>query len=238
LPWRSAEPFPRAGEPARAQARPWRVPPAKPPRCRQPGGHTLPTAHDNGSLVVTVPNGNVFLRAFTPDVTQLYTPDGGLARMVRRAATTPVPPGSYEANPLLSVPALVGEVATALSLDEDAAALHLQLLTLAHPTDRNIRRWNAWSPARHKAAQSALATSGLTETGKRPRAGRTAFIPGPWTDLKTPHLPLETAKLTPYAAPNSNGKDIYGPFCRLLSPLPLHELFTQAWTRSPSRQGR
>ncbi|KFF99132.1 hypothetical protein IQ62_20845 [Streptomyces scabiei] len=203
----------------------------------QPGGHTLPSAYDNGSLVVTVPNGNVFLRASTPDVTQLYTPDGGLARMVRRAATTPVPPGSYEANPLLSVPALVGEVATALSLDEDAAALHLQLLTLAHPTDRNIRRWNAWSPARHKAAQSALATSGLTETGKRPRAGRTAFIPGPWTDLKTPHLPLETAKLTPYAAPNSNGKDMYGPFCRLLSPLPLHELFTQAWAKSPSRQG-
>jgi hypothetical protein len=30
---------------------------------------------------------------------------------------------------------------------------------------------------------------------------------------------------------------MYGPFCRLLSPLPLHELFTQAWARSPSRLG-
>jgi hypothetical protein len=198
----------------------------------QPGDHTLPTAYDNGSLVVTVPHGQVFLRASTPDVTQLYTPDGGLARMVRRAATTPVPPGSYEANPLLSVPALVGEVATTLSLDEDSAALYLQLLTLAHPTDRNIRRWNAWSPARHKAAQSALAATGLTETAKRPRAGRTAFVPGPWTDLKAPHTPLETAKLTSYGAPDAHGKEVYGPFCRLISPLPLHEQFARAWAAS------
>ncbi|WP_328766969.1 hypothetical protein [Streptomyces sp. NBC_00286] len=198
----------------------------------QPGGHTLPTAYDNGSLVVTIPHGQVFLRASTPDATQLYTPDGGLARMVQRAATTPVPPGSYEANPLLSVPALVGEVATTLSLDEDAAALYLQLRTLAHPTDRNIRRWNAWSPARHKAAQSALAATGLTETAKRPRAGRTAFVPGPWTDLKAPHTPLETAKLTSYGAPDSHGKEVYGPFCRLISPLPLHEQFARAtWAR-------
>ncbi|MCX4908940.1 hypothetical protein [Streptomyces sp. NBC_00878] len=33
------------------------------------------------------------------------------------------------------------------------------------------------------------------------------------------------------------GKHLFGPFCRLLSPRPLHELFAEAWAKSPSRQG-
>lgn len=203
----------------------------------QPGGHSLPTVYDNGSLVVTVPHGEVFLRASTPDPARLHTPEGGLARMMRRATTTPVPPGSYEANPVLSVPDLVNEAATTLALGVDAAALHLQLLTLAHPTDRNIRRWNGWSATRHRAAQSAWPppASSRWASAHAPAARHSPPAPGP-TSRRLISL-LETAKLTAYRALNSNGKYMHSPFCRLLPPVPTHELFVQAWAAAETNRG-
>src|SRR6185503_16997028 len=74
---------------------------------------------------------------------------GGLVRTAARAADTPVPVGGYEANPLLSVPDLVDKAAGELGTDPDVAALYLQLLTLARPTNANVRRWNGWSASRH-----------------------------------------------------------------------------------------
>ncbi|MFJ6783358.1 hypothetical protein [Streptomyces yangpuensis] len=91
-----------------------------------------------------------------------------------------------------------------------------------------MRRWNGWSPARHEAAQAELVAAGAVEGGRRARAGRTAFVPGPWTELKAPHLPLETAKLAPYAACLGRSEPEM-PFLRLLSPVPPHELFAEAW---------
>jgi hypothetical protein len=155
--------------------------------------------------------------------------DDGLARMVARASDTPVPPGGYEANPLLSVPDLVEEVDTALGAGQDAAALYLQLLTLSRPTDRNIRKWNGWTAPRHKAAQTRLVELGAVQQDKRPRAGRTAFLPGGWTQVKTPHPPLETYKLDSYLAAVNDKKEVEGPFTMLLPPIPLHEMFTNAW---------
>ncbi|WP_030269709.1 hypothetical protein [Streptomyces sp. NRRL B-24484] len=155
---------------------------------------------------------------------------GGLERMAARAADTPVPAGRHEADPALSVPGLVAEAAAALAVGADAAALLLQLLTLARPTDRNVRRWNGWTPARHRAAQAELVAAGLVETGRRSRAGRTAFAPGPWTELKSPELPLETAKLATHLAGREFRKETSGPFLRLLPPRPLHEMFAAAWT--------
>ncbi|WP_285494906.1 hypothetical protein [Actinomadura sp. NBRC 104425] len=156
--------------------------------------------------------------------------DDGLARMVARAADTPVPPGGYEANPLLSVPDLVDEVAEALRASRDAAALYLQLLTLARPTDRNVRTWNGWTAARHKAAEAELVERGAVVQEKRPRAGRTAFIPGDWTELKAPHLPLETYKLDLHlAAADHRRKEVDAPVTRLMPPKPLHEMFADAW---------
>ncbi|WP_431681403.1 hypothetical protein [Kitasatospora sp. KL5] len=160
---------------------------------------------------------------------ELLLPGGGLERMVRRAADTPVPAGRYEADPALGVPGLVAEVSGVLGVGADAAALLLQLLTLARPTDKDVRRWNGWTPARHKAAQEELAAARLIETGKRARAGRTAFVPGPWTDLKAPELPLETAKLATHLAGREFRKEVEGPFLRLLPPKPLHEMFADAW---------
>ncbi|MGW6918056.1 hypothetical protein ACWGB8_30220 [Kitasatospora sp. NPDC054939] len=154
---------------------------------------------------------------------------GGLQRMVQRAAATPVPAGRYEADPRQSVPQLVQEAAEVLGVDGDAAALLLQLLALARPTDRNVRRWNSWTPARHKAAQQQLTDAGLVETGKRPRAGRTVFVPGPWTEFKAPELPLESAKSAAHLAAADRRKELEGPLLRLLPTRPLHELFEEAW---------
>jgi hypothetical protein len=148
--------------------------------------------------------------------------------MVRRAEETPVPAGAYETNPRHSAPDLTAEVSDHLAVGPDAAALYLQLLALARPTDQNVRRWNGWTAARHKKAQAELAATGAVETGKRSRAGRTAFVPGPWTDIASPHLPLETAKITAYGA-TTDGTTVRGPFTRLLPPLPVHELFARAW---------
>ncbi|ARF53994.1 hypothetical protein B1H19_07160 [Streptomyces gilvosporeus] len=155
----------------------------------------------------------------------------GIADLAARAADTPVPVGGYEANPLLSVPDLVDEAAGSLGVGRDAAALYLQLATLARPTDRAVRRWNGWSTARHRTVQAELAATGAVVTEKRSRAGRTAFLPGGWTELKAPHLPLETAKLDAHLAAATEKRELDGPFTRLLPPRPLHEMFAEAWAR-------
>ncbi|WP_173874071.1 hypothetical protein, partial [Streptomyces albus] len=80
----------------------------------------------------------------------------GLRRLADRSATTPVPPGQYETNPLFSVPDLVAEVATALGAGRDAAALHLQLHALGRPSDRTVRRWNMWTPEHHRTVRKEL----------------------------------------------------------------------------------
>jgi len=205
---------------------------------------------DDGLLVVAVPRGEVFLRPAAladpalvegvlarctqRDLTWLRATleavrdmFAGLARIVDRAATTPVPAGGYEADPTLSAPDAVAGHARRLGIGADAAALHLQLLTLARPTDRNIRRWNGWTPARHKAAQAELVDAGAVDTDRRPRAGRTVFVPGAWETLDAPHLPLERHKLADHLATVS-AKVVRSPFPRLLAPVPLHELFARA----------
>ncbi|KAF0845404.1 hypothetical protein FNL39_1075 [Nocardia caishijiensis] len=153
----------------------------------------------------------------------------GVAALVERAATTPVAAGRYEADPQHSVPDLVERVSATIGTSPDAAALYLQLLTLARPTDRAVRRFNNWTPARHKKAQAELVAGQLVVEDKRARAGRTAFIPGPWTaKMPSPHLPLETAKLDRHLVRIEN-KSIIGPFTALLPPRPLHEMFADAW---------
>ncbi|MCK9869430.1 hypothetical protein MRI28_07145 [Nocardiopsis dassonvillei] len=154
---------------------------------------------------------------------------GGLARTVARAADTPVPAGGFEADPRLSVPDLVEEVAGRLDVDADAAALYLQLLTLSRPTDRNVRRWNGWAPAHHRRTAARLLETGAVEQGRRSRAGRTLFVPGGWTELKAPHLPLETAKLGSHLVRARIDKQIEGPLNGVWPVAPAHEMFARAW---------
>ncbi|MEU9241983.1 hypothetical protein [Streptomyces sp. NPDC048385] len=138
-----------------------------------------------------------------------------------RALTAEGPEG-YAQDPSVSVPALVAEVAEAHGLGADAAALYLQLLALPDPTDRNCARWTGWKPARIKKARAELAATALVVEAKRPRAGRTLFLPGGWRDLRAPALPSETWKEALY--PVSDGD-------RTLPLVPVRELFTRAWER-------
>ncbi|MFF5706407.1 hypothetical protein ACFY7H_28570 [Streptomyces sp. NPDC012794] len=214
---------------------------------------------DDGLFVVAVPSGDSFLRpAALADPRRTARAErlaatvregylltvlrrhrdlfDGLARLAARATDTPVPEGRYEADPALSAPELVAEAAESLGVGPDAAALYLQLLALARPTDRAVRRWNGWTAARHKAAQAELAASGAVESGKRPRAGRTLFVPGGWTELRAPHLPVEHAKLAAHLA-SASGTTLHAPLLRLLAPLPPHELFARAWAAAAAAGG-
>ncbi|WP_406443908.1 hypothetical protein OHB00_44995 [Streptomyces sp. NBC_00631] len=131
-------------------------------------------------------------------------------------------PEGYAQDPSVSVPALVAEVAEAHGLGADAAVLYLQLLALPDPTDRNCARWTGWKPARLKKARAELAATALVVEAKRPRAGRTLFLPGGWRDLRAPALPLETWKEALY--PVAGGD-------RTLPLVPVREVFTRAWER-------
>ncbi|MGW2425514.1 hypothetical protein ACWC0C_40800 [Streptomyces sp. NPDC001709] len=149
------------------------------------------------------------------------------ARIVERIEGASLPAGSYETNPVLSAPDVLGQVIGELGIDEDAAALYLQLLTLRAPSDRNIRMWNGWKAARHQKAGAVLVERGLVVEDKRARAGRQLFLPGEWIHAGKPYQPMEAWKAELLGVERSyNG--------RLENPLPLPtrtlpELFAHAW---------
>ncbi|MEU1621279.1 hypothetical protein ABZ479_28765 [Streptomyces sp. NPDC005722] len=147
--------------------------------------------------------------------------DGELARAVAAGGGAGEPAGHAQ-DPTVSVPALVTEVAGAHGLGEDAAALYLQLLALPDPTDRNCARWTGWKPTRMKKARAELAATGLVVEAKRPRAGRTLFLPCGWRDLKAPAVPVETWKEGLYPVRDHT---------RVVPLLPVPELFARAWER-------
>nr|WP_234331969.1 hypothetical protein [Streptomyces sp. NRRL F-5650] len=147
--------------------------------------------------------------------------DGELSRSLD-AAQDPEGATGHAQDPTVSVPALVTEVAAAHGLSEDAAALYLQVLALPDPTDRNCARWTGWRPARAKKARAELAATELVVEARRPRAGRSLFLPCGWRDLKSPALPVETWKEGLYRV---------GEGFRAVPLLPVSELFTRAWER-------
>lgn len=122
---------------------------------------------------------------------------------------------------------LVGQVAAALGIGEDAATLYLQLLALPDPTDRNVARWTGWKPARLTAARKALAATGHVVEAKRTRAGRSLFLPGGWLALKSPYLPVERWKI-PLLTLTADGRPALGV---VVPTAPLPDLFTLAWQR-------
>ncbi|MFJ9517977.1 DNA-binding protein [Kitasatospora sp. NPDC101801] len=130
-------------------------------------------------------------------------------------------------DPSRSVPGLVAEAAAAHGLGADAATLYLMLLALPDPTDRNTARWTGWKPARLKAARAELAAGDLVVPAARTRAGRSLFLPGGWTELRSPHLPLETWKvpmLGEFAAAGT-------PLGTVVPAEPVAALFRRAWQR-------
>jgi hypothetical protein len=157
----------------------------------------------------------------------------GAVAMAERVTNTPVFPDGWEANPGQSCPELVKEVETALSLEEDAAILYLQVLALHEPTSKNLPRWNVWTPARLKKASAALIQNGLVVEGTRARAGRGIFLPGHWVELKAPNLPLEAWKLPLYGITMEKNVAMF-PLDRVVALRPLHEVFATAWHRLKS----
>jgi hypothetical protein len=167
------------------------------------------------------------------------SPGFGAARTIRsagfdalaaRVQATPVPAGGHEANPLLSAPAVVAEVAAAHGLGEEAAALYVQTLGHLAPTARAVQAWNGWTSARYRKAAAELAAKGLVVEAKRARAGREHFLPGGWEDLKAPEWPVETWKLALYGA-RREGQGIVRPLGVLLPLEPLHAVYEAAWRR-------
>ncbi|MEU6865459.1 DNA-binding protein [Streptomyces sp. NPDC046876] len=133
----------------------------------------------------------------------------------------------YPQDPTRSVPDLVERAAQAHGLGADAAALYLILLAMPDPTDRNTARWTGWKPARIKAARAELAATDLVVTASRTRAGRSLFLPGGWTEMSSPVLPVEQWKLPMYAlAPGGS------PALGVLVPAePAADLYRRAWQR-------
>jgi hypothetical protein len=159
---------------------------------------------------------------------------GDFDALIARIGETPVPDGGYECNPITSVPELVESVGNALDLDQNAAALYLQLATLADPKDKKIKAWNGWSSKVHRKAQQALVDRELVLEAKRSRAGRGAFVPGGWEKLKSPHAPIETWKLPLYGVERGADDNLIMPLGFIVPLRPIHELFATAWARIES----
>ncbi|MFB7666463.1 hypothetical protein ACFC1R_21335 [Kitasatospora sp. NPDC056138] len=153
---------------------------------------------------------------------------GGLTELAAHLAQDSARTPGWEQDPRRSVPELVAECAEACALPADAAALHLMLLALPDPTDRRVKQWTGWSTAQLRKAGESLEAGGLAVRATRARAGRQLFVPGAWTELKAPRLPLETSKLAllPYAAERA-----FAAHTALVPALPLPALFTEAWRK-------
>jgi hypothetical protein len=130
-------------------------------------------------------------------------------------------------DPSRSAPQLLAQVAERHGLGADAATLYLQLLALPDPTDRNVAAWTGWKPARLKAARAELLATDLIVEAKRPRAGRTLFLPGGWLAWKAPVLPLERWKLPLLIGAGEDGTALGS----VVPVAPAPALFTLAWDR-------
>ncbi|GAA2725053.1 DNA-binding protein [Actinocorallia aurantiaca] len=178
------------------------------------------------------------LRADVPELAALELPWGtALAARFAELLADPGDPVAGERNadgtwwpqdPSRSVPDLVSEVSERYGLSPDAAAVYLMLLAMPDPTDKNTARWTGWKPARIKAARAELAATDLVVEARRSRAGRSLFLPGGWSDLKTPCLPLEEWKLPLYDLASGQARPPLG----VVAPLePVTDLYRRAWQR-------
>ncbi len=163
-----------------------------------------------------------------------HGPDGKRTvyeRFRRRMEDSPVPEGGWEYNPLLSAAHLLPEVRRRLGLSEPGAASYLQMLTLQHPTQENVRKWNGWSAQTYDECMRELKEANLAIKAERGRAGRSHFLPGGWEDLKSPHLPIESWKFPLFQLSRDADGNLIVPLGCILPLIPVHELFESAWQR-------
>ena len=146
-------------------------------------------------------------------------------------------PGKGEpSDPLVSAPELVATAANTLGVSEDAARYYLQLLAWPDPTDKNIRRWNSWKKADIVRAGDELVAAGKVVEGKRPRSGRSYFLPGGWVEKvqkSDGQLPIEVWKLPAFGIEQTGNKGEFEPQLGIaVAPLPPTEWFAACWERS------
>lgn len=142
------------------------------------------------------------------------------AQLAERVATTDVPDGQYEANPLCSAKKLVSRAMKDHGISEDAAVLYLQTLALAEPTQAKVTLWNGWKPKQYATAAAELVKKKLVTEGKRERAGRTVFLRGGYAKGAGKNLPMEEWK-----------QPFYGTLARHVVTEPAGALFARAYKR-------
>ncbi|WP_234048534.1 SH3 domain-containing protein [Streptomyces liliifuscus] len=135
-------------------------------------------------------------------------------------------------DPARSVPDLVAEVAERYGIGADAAVIYLMLLAMPDPTDHHTARWTGWAKqrggtARLRAARAELAATDLVLEGSRTRAGRSLFLPGGWTQLAKPYVPLERWKVPMYDLLHGE-ETVLGV---VVPTLPVADLYRVAWRR-------
>lgn len=150
--------------------------------------------------------------------------EGELAALARDGAA------GWGQDPRRTASDAVAAVRAAHDLDEAAATLYLQLLTLPNPTKANIALWNGWKPAVYTGAIAALVDKKLVFEAKRARAGREHFLPGGWKEHRQGPLPLEVWKLPLYGGENP-------PLGGYLPLAPWGTLFARAWARVVAGDG-
>lgn len=141
--------------------------------------------------------------------------------LVQRITKSPVPEGSYEANPLLSAKATVAKLKEAIGESDEAATLYLQMLALPNPTKKQLLLFNGWKPGQYDAAAAALVKKKLLSEGKRERAGRDVFLPGGW-EKKSRGISMETYKLASFDAVSFDEPTV---------TVALHTLYSRAFAR-------
>ncbi|GGT73362.1 hypothetical protein [Actinomadura citrea] len=150
----------------------------------------------------------------------------GAQAMAHRIRSGALPEGAYEADPSASAPSLVEEAVGRLDVPPDSAALYLQLLALDEPTDRNVRKWNRWTPARLRKAADPLVARNLVIRSEQAREGRKIFLPGPRTQGPPPQEAWKADMKTA-----ADAEDPHNPFAWR----PLPDRFTYAWHHAQER---
>jgi hypothetical protein len=165
---------------------------------------------------------------FLPVLAVIKSP--GFQKLAKAILAGDVPDGQWPQNPNHSAAAVVKGIRKKLKLGEDAAVLYAQLLALPDPTTANVCAWNGWTAGQFKKASAELVGRKLVLEASRARAGCSVFLPGEWSDLKAPWLPIETWKLAHLAELDMNPREP----CPAGGPMvlrPFADLFAAAWQR-------
>ena len=154
----------------------------------------------------------------------------GFQKLTKAILAKNVPEGQWPQNPNHTAAAVVKAIRTKYKLGEDAAVLYAQVLALPDPTTANVRNWNGWTAAQLKTASAELVGRKLVLEAVRERAGRSIFLPGEWTVLKAPWLPIESWKLAQLVELELNPAEL----CPAGGPMvlrPFEDVFAEAWQR-------